>query len=103
MSEEYPEPDEERLRSWLRETRNSGWLFQPAKARRESPISENERLAVLAAVERQRREEEENRRRVEERCRLAVKQWKAAHPWVDDPGMCVTVPVARLSLPDWDL
>jgi hypothetical protein len=49
--------------------------------------------------ERRRREEEEIQHWIKERCALAVEQWKAAHPWVDDPGMCVSVPVPRKQYP----
>jgi hypothetical protein len=51
MSAEYPEA-EPWLRSFLREIRASGWLFQSAQARCEShSMSENVRLRILAEVE----------------------------------------------------
>lgn len=46
------------------------------------------------------RESEELQRRIDECCREAEAKWRAAHPWLDVPGMCITVPVRRLVLPD---
>ena len=74
MSAEQPEPDDEERLS------------------REEIVARD--------VECQRRENEEIQRWIAERCRLAVERWRAAHPWIDDPGMCVSVPVRRLFLPD---
>jgi hypothetical protein len=31
-----------------------------------------------------------------ERCREAEARWRAAHPWIRDPALCVSVPVRRL-------
>ena len=66
------------------------------------PISDTN-LSVGQFAERYRREEEEIQRWIKERCALAVKQWRAAHPWIADPGLCVSVPVRRLFLPDENL
>jgi hypothetical protein len=73
MSEEHPESEEE---PWL--------------SREE---------IVTRDVERQIAENEEIQRWIEARCRLAVEQWRATHPWADDPGMCVSVPIRRVFLP----
>jgi hypothetical protein len=39
-------------------------------------------------------------RRLEKLCREAEAHWRAAHPWVADPNMCVSVPIPRSDLPD---
>jgi hypothetical protein len=39
-------------------------------------------------------------RRLEKLCREAEAHWRAAHPWVADQNMCVSVPIRRLDLPD---
>jgi hypothetical protein len=40
---------------------------------------------------------------IDERCKQVEERWRATHPWIDDPGMCVTVPVRHLVLPDENL
>jgi hypothetical protein len=50
--------------------------------------------------EREAAERAEWPQRLERLCREAHERWRAVHPWVDDPGLCVTVPVTRLFLPD---
>jgi hypothetical protein len=50
--------------------------------------------------ERAARERVEWPRRLEKLCREAEAHWRAAHPWVADPNMCVSVPIPRLDLPD---
>ena len=45
------------------------------------------------------REHEEWQKRLEERCRKAEADFQASHPWLA-PGMCVTVPVRRVAIPD---
>jgi hypothetical protein len=42
----------------------------------------------------------ELQRRIEERRAKAAADDLAAHPWRSDPGMCYSVPVGRLVLPD---
>jgi hypothetical protein len=76
MNAEQPEPDDE---EWL--------------SREE---------IVTRDVERYRRENEAIQRWIAERCRLAVERWRAAHPWIADPNMCVTVPVRRLLPPCYE-
>ena len=50
--------------------------------------------------ERAQREQDEWPRRLEKLCREAEAHWRAAHPWLADPNMCVSVPIPRLDLPD---
>ena len=50
--------------------------------------------------ERAQREQAEWPRRLEKLCREAEAHWRAAHPWLADPNMCVSVPIPRLDLPD---
>jgi hypothetical protein len=57
---------------------------------------------VARDVERQRREDGEIQRWIAARCRLAVERWRAARPWIDDPGVCTSVPVRRLFLPYYE-
>ena len=73
MSAERPEPDDEE------------WLSREEIVERD--------------VERRIRENEEIQRWINARCRLAEERWRATHPWADDPGMCVSVPIRRLFLP----
>ena len=42
------------------------------------------------------REDPEWPQRLERLCREAEAQWRAAHPWIRDPALCVSVPVRRL-------
>jgi hypothetical protein len=46
--------------------------------------------------ERVSREHAEWLQRLERVCREAEAQWRAAHPWTQDPALCVSVPVRRL-------
>jgi hypothetical protein len=46
--------------------------------------------------ERMIREDAEWPQRLERLCREAEAQWRAAHPWIRDPALCVSVPVRRL-------
>ena len=46
------------------------------------------------------REHAEWLRRLERVCRETEAHWRAAHPWVADPNMCVSVPIPMLDLPD---
>jgi hypothetical protein len=50
--------------------------------------------------ERMIREHAEWPQRLERLCREAEVRWRAAHPWLADPNMCVSVPVPRLDLAD---
>jgi hypothetical protein len=51
---------------------------------------------VAREVEAKLREHQEAQRRIAERCRQAEARWRESHPWLDDPDMCVSVPVRRL-------
>ena len=46
--------------------------------------------------ERMIREDAEWPQRLERLCREAEAQWRAAHPWIRDRALCVSVPVRRL-------
>ena len=46
--------------------------------------------------ERMIREDAEWPQRLERLCREAEAQWRAAHPWIRAPALCVSVPVRRL-------
>jgi hypothetical protein len=46
--------------------------------------------------ERMIREHAEWPQRLERVCREAEDRWRAAHPWIRDPALCVSVPVRRL-------
>jgi hypothetical protein len=54
---------------------------------------------VAREVEQRLREAEEWPRRLEALCRQAETRWRASHPWLEDPSLCVFVPMRRLGLP----